>query len=143
MGSTVMEIIGQIAAALFGGSLVIQFSPIKWNPWTWLIKKLGKTMNEDMDRKMEEIETKIDKLEKDINIDKAEESRRRILRFADECRREERHSEEHFNEVIGDIKKYKLYCKEHPDFENDKCVMSIKFIEGAYEHCMKENDFLN
>lgn len=138
------------AGLLLGGSLIIQISPIKINPWSWVLRKIGNETNKDLfdkideiDKKVEDLDKKVDSLECETNENNAKQNRRRILRFADECRREEKHSQEHFTEIIeGDIKCYNQYCRAHPEFENDKCVMSIDFIEKAYKHCIEHNDFL-
>ncbi len=74
--------------------------------------------------------------------DKAYDARRRILRFADEVRRGEKHSLEHFNNVFVDISNYNQYCETHPDFENDKATVSIKCIRQVYEQCTLDNSFL-
>ena len=80
--------------------------------------------------------------DEDRQKDKALDARRRILRFADEVRRGEKHSQEHFNNVFADITTYTNYCHEHPDFENDKAVVSIKCIRQVYEQCTLDNSFL-
>lgn len=137
-----------------GGALVllltlVQISPIKINPWSALGRLIGKALNGDVLEKLSEIEGKVDALEKrdaqqdaEREQDKALDARRRILQFADEIRRRDRHSEEHFNNVYEDIKFYSNYCRLHEDFENDRAKTSIKIIEETYEKCVRENDFL-
>ena len=34
---------------------IIQFLPCKSKPWTYIFKKLGKAMNEEMDKKVENL----------------------------------------------------------------------------------------
>lgn len=128
---------------------LVQKMSSKYKPWSWLAQQFGKAVNKDMLDKLNELEKKVDKLE---NIDKKQdeerakenalEARRRILRFADECRRHEKHSEEYFNNVLEDISMYKDYCREHPLFENEKAVIAMSFIEDAYKHCYENDDFL-
>ena len=140
----------QTVGLIVGSTFVIQISPIKLNPWGWVLKQIGKIINEDLSNKIDEMSKKIDEVDGKVDALEAEmdekdtiQSRRRILRFADECRRESKHSQEHFTEIIeGDIKQYTNYCNTHADFENDKCVMSIAFIEKAYNKCLENNDFL-
>lgn len=147
---TALNYTWQVIGLIVGGTFVIQVAPIQINPWGWFLKRLGKVVNEDLNQTIEnlaenvsELEKKVDNLDEEQAEKEAKHSRRRILRFADECRREEKHSLEHFNEIIeGDIKGYRQYCKDNPNFENDKCVMSISFIESAYKHCLENNDFL-
>lgn len=75
-------------------------------------------------------------------LDKALDARRRILRFSDEVRRGEKHSQEHFNNVFIDIHNYETYCSDHPDFKNNRADVSIKCIQQVYEQCTIDNSFL-
>ena len=102
-----------------------------------------------MINQLDNIKAKVNDLEKrDVEQDKKAEiqevksARRRILRCSDEIRKKDRHSEEYFNDVLGDISYYKQYCKNHPEFENEKAVLAIKLVERTYEKCISDNDFL-
>lgn len=75
-------------------------------------------------------------------LSEAKQARVRILRFADECRREELHSKEFFDSVLDDIDVYENYCKDHPKFENNKTVASTKIIKDLYDKCLRENKFI-
>lgn len=127
----------------------IQKMSNKYKPWTWLANQFGKAVNKEMFDRLDELETKIDNLEKRDSEqdarreeDKAKSARRRILRCADEIRSKQHHSEEYFNDVMDDITYYTNYCKEHPEFKNKKAVMAIELVEKIYKKCMEENDFL-
>lgn len=144
-----LSYIWQVIGLIVGSTFVIQISPWKINPWGWFLKRLGTVVNEEMTEKIDGIskevvnlEEKVENLEEDMDENNTKQNRRRILRFSDECRREEKHSMEHFNEILDDIKEYKQYCEDHPKFKNDKCSMSIDFVEDAYKHCQEHNDFL-
>jgi hypothetical protein len=140
---------GIIALTAFLGSIGIEVSKVKFSPWSWLGKKVGKLINGD-------VITELDGVKKDIgeikeqnaqqnaqrDLDRALDARRRILRFADEIRRGDRHSHEHFDNILEDISNYVKYCDEHPNFQNEKARVSIKIIEDVYEKCARENDFL-
>lgn len=137
---------GTGAAAL---ATIVQRMSSKYKPWSWLAQQFGRAINKETLDKLVELETKMDKLEKSDKRQDEErakenalEARRRILRFADECRRHERHSEEYFNNVLEDISMYKDYCAEHPLFENEKAVIATSFIENIYKHCYENDDFL-
>ena len=137
---------GLIAVVL---TTIIQKASKRWKPWSWLAEQFGKAVNKEMLDKQDKLEKKVDYLEEKIKDnsetdekEKALAARRRILRFADEIRRRERHSEEYFNNVLEDVNSYKQYCKEHDDFENEKAVIAIKLIEETYTACIKANDFL-
>lgn len=154
------EALGKCGIALVIAFTVLQIMPIKINPWSWLGKKIGgffswlgksigKAINGDVITELKEIKVRVIDLERHDErqdaaraLDKALDARRRILRFADEVRRKDKHSKEHFDNVFEDIKYYKEYCREHPDFANDKAKISIKIIEETYERCNHENSFL-
>lgn len=128
---------------------LVQKMSSKYKPWSWLAQQFGKAINKEMIDKLDNLEKKVDKLEEiDRKQDEerakenALEARRRILRFADECRRHEKHSQEYFNNILEDISMYKDYCCEHPLFENEKAVMAMEFIDKVYKHCYEKNDFL-
>ncbi|MBQ7278884.1 MAG: hypothetical protein IJR17_06775 [Clostridia bacterium] len=72
----------------------------------------------------------------------AKQARRRIIEFADECRRTMKHSEEHFENVLEDIDAYRRYCTNTPAFENSKAVASTKFILDCYDKAKRTNDFI-
>lgn len=142
----VVWLVGVISAAL---ATVVQKMSKKYKPWSWLAQRFGKAVNKEMLDKLDSLEQKVDQLEKKDNEQDAQRqrsdalaARRRILRFADEVRRHDKHSEEYFNNVLEDISDYKTYCNEHPNFENEKAVIAIRIIEKAYEHCVEEDDFL-
>lgn len=136
------------AAAVVLTTLVQKVST-KYKPWSWLAQQFGKAVNKEMLDKLDTLQNKVNELEKmdkqqneERDKDNALEARRRILRFADECRRKEKHSEEYFNNVLEDINDYKKYCHEHETFENEKAVIAISIIEMAFKHCYENDDFL-
>lgn len=128
---------------------IIQKISKSCKPWSWLAEQFGKAVNKEMLDKLDKLEKKVDELEKidrqqdeDRAKDNALESRRRILRFADECRRHEKHSEEYFNNILEDVSTYKDYCQQHPLFENEKAIIAISIVEKVYKHCYENDDFL-
>lgn len=144
-----------------GGAVVlllslIQVSPIKIDPWSAIGKVLGKipraigrAINGDIIERLNTMQKDIDELkERDCQQDATRDeiqalyARRRIIQFADEIRRKMKHSEEHFDNIFEDIKYYKGHCHDHPDFENNKAVISISIIETAYCKCVEDDDFL-
>ena len=141
-----MWIIGLLVIVI---TSLVQALSKRYNPWLWLLEKLGDAMNKKMlinqdclEKKVDSLQYRLEKNEKEDAMNRAYGARRRILRFSDEMRKNERHSLEFFNEVLNDIKIYKDYCDKNPDFENDKAVISMEIIEEKYKKCLKEDDFL-
>ena len=75
-------------------------------------------------------------------MEAVQSARVRILRFADECRREEKHSKEFFDSVLDDIDLYENYCESHPKFKNNKTVASTKIIKDLYKDCVLGDKFI-
>lgn len=133
---------------LVGITTVVQKASKRYKPWSWLAEQFGKAVNKEMLDKLDAISKKVEDLEaadkrQDEERDKqlALDARRRILSTADEIRKGIRHSEEYFNESLEDVGYYRNYCREHPDFENSKAVISSEIIEQTYHQCLLEDDF--
>ena len=92
--------------------------------------------------KLDQIEKRMDRMEAEDAEREAKDARIRILRFGDECAHEVRHSREHFEQLIEDVDAYETYCAEHPDFKNNKAVLTIKIIKDTYQRRLVSNDFL-
>lgn len=126
-----------IAAAV---SLITLFLNRKW-------QKEDRTAD-----RITELSAKIDKVSDELSahieqneLSEARQARVRILRFADECRRGEKHSKDHFDSLLsegGDIDAYEDYCDKHPKFKNNMTATSVKIIKELYENCLKENKFI-
>lgn len=92
--------------------------------------------------KMETMLTKIDRLEKANGEGMAYTWRYRILRFNDEIVQGNRHTKEHFDQILEDIDNYEKFCKNNPEFPNNKAVLAVKNIKDVYDKCVEENSFL-
>lgn len=121
---------------------IIEISPIKVAPWSAVLSWFGKKIMGDVSKQLSGISEQLNAHIEEDAKDKAKRSRVRILRFADEILQGERHSQEHFNEILEDITEYNRYCATHPDFPNDKAAISIGHIENVYRARLENNDFL-
>lgn len=108
---------------------IVQITPIKLNPWSWL-------------KDFFSMPSKLNKIEKDVEQNIIEESRIRIIRFACDIRRGEEFDEESYSMIMEDIDVYTNYCRVHPNFRNGKCKMAIKLITEQYEVKRKGRAFL-
>lgn len=68
--------------------------------------------------------------------------RYRILRFNDEILHDQKHTKEHFDQILDDVTRYEKFCTEHPEYENNKAVLAIENIKRVYKKCSDENTFL-
>lgn len=141
-----LESVKQIS--LYGSGFIIvlmtliQITPIKLNPWSWLGRCIGRAING-------EVLEKVEALSKDVKQNKLDDdeqwvtlSRTHILRFGDEILHGVSHSKEHFDQILIDISKYEHYCDAHPDYPNGKAIATIKQIKKTYQKCLDENNFL-
>ena len=138
---TMKEMIRWFLAAL-AGTTIVQISPIKLNPWTWLGRRIGRALNGEVLDELKNLKGRMDRMEAQDEQDKMDSSRIHILRFGDECKRGVSHSEEHFNQVLDDIDRYESYCNSHHEYKNAKAVLTIAKIKEIYGRRLENGDFL-
>ena len=130
-----------------GGLLVVlltlvEFAPIKINPWSALAKAIGRAVNADVLRELKSVK---DDLSDHIRMDderNADEHRARILRFNNELLRDIPHTKEEFIDILADIDFYERYCDEHKDYKNNRASHAIANISRVYDDRLREHDFL-
>lgn len=131
-----------------GGGLVlilmtlVQITPVKINPWSWLAKTVGRAINAEVTKDLAEIKKKLDG---HIDMDDrrtADAHRARILHFNNELLRNIGHTKEEFIEVLTEIDAYEEYCRSHPDYPNNRAVLAIETIREIYKERLKKRDFL-
>lgn len=121
---------------------IVQFAPIKINPWSWIAKTIGRAVNADVTRELSEISRKLDG---HITMDDrrtADGHRARILHFNNELLRSIDHTKEEFIEVLNEIDAYERYCADHPDYPNNRAVLAIENIRDSYRERLQKHDFL-
>ncbi len=130
---------------------LIQIAPLKINPWSAIGRVIGKVINGDVLKELEEVKAQQrrtqEDLEEHVRVDderNADLHRARILQFNRELLRESgpSHTEEDFNEILYNISCYERYCETHPDYQNNRAVHAIKNIERVYDQLMEEHGFL-
>lgn len=138
---------GLVVAGILG--TFIQISPIQINPWSALLRGIGKCLNADVAAELtvikQEQEKIKDRLEEHIRIDDertADEYRRRILTFNSSLLADKAHTEEEFAEILGVIDLYEKYCTAHPGYKNNRAVHAIAHISKAYDTRLENHDFL-
>ena len=122
-----------LVAALLGAGLV-EVTPIKVNPLSWLLKWVGSRVNGEMIKR-------IDKLEANVDTNEMDRIRWEVLDFANSCRNGRRHTQDEFEHIITLVKKYEGLLKKCGK-ENGVFEMEYKYIVKLYEKCQQENDFI-
>ena len=129
---------------------MIKIPKLELNIWNLIGRTIGRSINREAMEQVnsfskdinEKVDKKVDELEKNEELERVRFARQRILRFNDEILCGQRHSKEHFDEILDDITTYEHYCNAHEEYENDKAVLAIESIREIYKQCMKSHDFL-
>ena len=136
------EYITAAVLAVLAGTTLIQISPIKVNPWSWIARAIGRAINAEVIQKVDNLEKDLQTLKKHTEEQTAKECRVRILRFGDEILHDVHHSKEHYDQILLDITEYNNYCKEHPNFKNNMTMITTSRIMATYEQCLEDHSFL-
>lgn len=144
-----------ISIAVLSLSTVVEVLPIKVNPWSAIVKWLGKTINADVLSVITEVKNELAEVKKEqqetrrrldehiIVADErgADEHRARILRFNSELIRNLPQDHESFKNILVDIDYYEKYCDAHKNYENGLAVHAIANINREYAERMQRGDF--
>lgn len=98
--------------------------------------------NDECKKTLNRIERKLDE---HINADEqnsVRQARARIIVFADEITRGEKHSKEHFDSVRDDADYYDRYCASHPDYLNRKAESAKALIDSTYTELQRTGEWL-
>ncbi len=137
------NIVAWLVAGVVALLSLIEVTKIKINPWSWIFGRIGKMVNKELLTKVDALGKKLDNHIADAELRTAVQCRVRILRFADEliAQPDRLHTLEHFNQILDDITAYEHYCDDHPNFENEKAVLSAAHIKRVYAHCQEKHSF--
>lgn len=136
------NLLGGSGVILFLLLTLIQISPIKINPWTWLARKIGRAFTGEALDRLDNLEKEIKEIKRKNEEREATDCRSAILRFGDEIRHGTLHSKEHFDQVLLDISFYEHYCSTHNDYANNIALMTIEKIKNTYRDCLNNDSFL-
>lgn len=130
------------AAAIVALMSLIQISPIKINPWTAIGRWIGRAINGELIEKVNNLEKRLEIVDAKHDESEAKSARVRILRFGDELYQGKLHSKEHFENILADITEYDQYCREHPEFKNERTKVTESVILKKYQECTEKRSFL-
>lgn len=134
---------------------IVQIAPIKINPWSFIFKLFykgvcwlsRKSLAPLIDR-MDEINTKVDAMQSEINVVKREfevknanDWRWDILDFFNSARNGRPHSKEEWEHAIDQVKKYERHVELH-DIDNGVLEEASKWLRDEYHEHIRRNDFL-
>jgi hypothetical protein len=133
---------GAVCAIVIIVLTLIQITPIKLNPWSWLGRKIGRLLNGEVLDKVDKLTTELEDHKTKSAEREATQCRSRILRFGDEILHGVLHSHEHYLQILLDIDEYEEYCDAHPDYRNNVAVATIKHIKKKYQQHLNDDSFL-
>lgn len=146
---SIKELLAGGGGLLLVAMTLIQIAPIKVNPWSAIARAIGRAINKDVldglaEVKADQKETRR-VLDDHIKVDdtrNADAHRARILQFNNELLRDIPHTREDFIEILEEIDFYEKFCKDHPDYQNNRCTHAIANIGRVYDDRLVKHDFL-
>ena len=116
----------------------IKIPKIELNIWGII----GKSINKDVTSKVNTLKSEVSELKNDFEVHAVNSCRERILRFNSEIISDNKiHNKEYYDEILSDIDKYEHYCLNHPDYPNNKALLSIENIKKTYSDLLERGDF--
>lgn len=146
---SIKELLAGGGGLLLVAMTLIQIAPIKVNPWSAIARAIGRAINKDVLDGLAEVRADQKEtrrvLDDHIKVDdtrNADAHRARILQFNNELLRDIPHTQEDFIEILEEIDFYEKFCKEHPDYQNNRCTHAIANIGRVYDDRLVKHDFL-
>ena len=128
---------------------LVEITPIKINPWTWIAKKIGSAFNGEimkeishLKQELKSVKTDVSDIREEAKEREATNRRTRILEFGDEILHEVDYSKEHWDSILMDVSAYENYCDDHPHYMNNVAKATIKHIKHMYSKHLEEDSFL-
>ena len=144
----ILELFASGGGLLFLVLSMLEVAPIKVNPWSAIARALGSVINRDVIARLDISRVQRDtqrRLDDHIRVDDertADMHRAKILRFNNELLRDIPHTREEFIEILAEIDGYEAFCRDHPDYQNNRAIHAIANIGRAYDERLQKHDFL-
>lgn len=157
LGELIEQILHQLhpfenlgSALLFIGFVLctfVQISPIKLNPWDVLLGWIGERFNSGMNKKIDKIDARVDKMKeqidehiKDSKHEEVQKKRQYLVEFVTEGVNGKRHTKESFETAIRACDDYEQFIKDN-DIKNGVINSTIQAIRTKYEEHLLKADF--
>lgn len=125
----------------------VQISPIQINPWDVMLGWIGERFNSGMNKKMDGISDRVNKLEKrfdeqvkDNKGEKVKKQRKYLIEFVEEGVNGKHHTKESFENAIRACDEYETFVKAN-NIENGVITSTIHAIRTKYEEHLLNADF--
>lgn len=117
-----------------GAVTLVQITPIKLNPWSWVGKQIRRIIVGDLEKTVND-------LKKEFVDEKINNKRWHVLDFANSCRQGRAHTKEEWEHCLDELRWYETYCIKHsvPNGVIEECA---KYLRDVYHDRLHKNDFL-
>ena len=123
------------------GSIFIQITPIKINPWSSLFQWMGKMITNNACSKLDGVIKQIDQIDKNVDENEKDRIRWEILSFANSCRIGRKHTYDEFKHIADLNDKYEKLLAKTED-KNGIFKMEYEYIQKIFHKRQERNDFL-
>ena len=126
---------------LLGLSVTVEIAPIKINPWSALLKWIGRIINDDVVTRLQRLEERADAQRKSIDENEMDRIRWEVLDFANACRNHVRHTKDEFQHIISLNTKYHHLLEKYEQ-KNGVFDAEYEYILELYKELQHNNEFL-
>lgn len=123
------------------GSLFIQISPIKINPWSAVLKWVSKLVTGEACGKIDTLIKNLASLDREVKENEKDRIRWEILLFAKSCHDGEKHTQDEFRHIIELNDKYTRLLEITED-QNGVFTAEYNYIYNLYEELNQKNAFM-
>lgn len=134
-------IIQNLIPILCIGSVLIQITPIKWNPITSFVKWFGKIITNDLTSKVETLTKTVYQIQDQVMVNEKDRIRWEVLDFANSCRNGRRHTRDEYVHIMTLNDKYRALLEQTHD-RNGVFEEEYEYIKRLYHERLEKNDFL-
>lgn len=139
---SMLEFIGEHwEEILLGLSVTVEVAPIKINPWSALLKWIGRIINDDVVTRLQRLEERADAQRKSIDENEMDRIRWEVLDFANACRNHVRHTKDEFQHIISLNTKYHNLLEKYQQ-ANGVFDAEYDYILELYKELQHNNEFL-
>ena len=128
------------AEIALGLSAVVEISPIKINPWSSVLRWIGRVINADVVQRLQRLEERADEQRTSIDENEMDRIRWEVLDFANACRNHVRHTKDEFQHIIALNGKYHRLLEKYK-MENGVFDAEYDYILELYKELQHKNEF--
>lgn len=129
-------------------SVFVEVSKIKFNPWGKLFEFMGRALNRDVKKELDNIQKMLNahsnclkEIEMTVDMNEIKRIRAEIFAFADSCKMGEKHTEDAFLHIIDIHDDYEKLLAKY-DMTNGRISMDYDYIMTIYQECVKKRNLL-